>query len=381
MKKIISIIMLFIFIFVGMNGNSKAMAITDEEINQELDKIYSLFKSTDTNYPDRNMVYNYFTGSRRETHKYVAIRWYNDVSGKWYDRIYMIPKERTIEVKKGLRLTDSLHLRVYNNGIPDFTNIIYLQSASGYNYNVINSDYEIEVDVYCKEFQFVTNFIPDGPVVEPVISILSPSDGFKDNVNIFRLYINYKAKLNEGETPQDNISLEIIGGKTSGYRSIDSHSVQRYSDGTVEGYLVASVEMNPGENQIQAKIKYVSGLNEYYATDTKTYYYYTGIVDENGDGIDDRTNQPVYTPPSDDSYPKGPPEITEGSGILGYISWLFESIFWVVDLLFSSIRRMFQQVGSFTEIIGQYFTFLPHEILTMIFIGIMISIVLRVVGR
>lgn len=380
MKKVFSLL-LIVLLVVSLFNVKSAYAM---DVEAEVQAIQQFIAENTTVQINEESIRRILT-DKGDTHYYVVVChsfMYDDYMK--YANLFMIEKGKTYSIVKGLRGSHSLSLRVYDsNGELDFTNIFKCTNESlpgSYSrHNPLGSVSEIELIYFGGDWVTMSNSFD--PLENMYISITTPRDGFKDNVNIWSMNIFYEAYLKSGQTPEENLSINIIGGKEYGYREVLYHNVTNVGGNRWQGTLQVGVEMDEGENEITAKLKYIDGLNEYYATDTKTYYVYSGVVDEDDDGIDDRTGQPIYKPPEESEYPLIAPQIPEGSGIFGYISWFFQSIFWLLGLITDGVKRMFQQIGSFTEIVAEFFSFLPAEFITMIFVGIMISIVLRVVGR
>lgn len=379
MKKVFSLL-LVVLVAVSILGVRSAYA---NDIDYEVQAIQQFIAENSTRQINAASIRNLLTNFG-DTHYYVvechSYR-YDDFMG--YASMWMIPKGRTYDVVKGLRGLHTISLRIYDSaGAPDFSNVYYCRNHLEGSYGLyvpkgMASDIELEYDG--GDWVTMSDFFD--PLDNISIAITSPRDGFKDNVNIFAIYMFYEALLQSGQTPAENLSINVFGGKEDGYAEVTHHNVRNVGGNRWQGTLKVNMEMEEGENEITARLKYIDGSDEYFAYDTKTYYVYSGVVDEDGDGIDDRTGQPVYKPPEASEYPLTAPQIPEGSGIFGYISWFFESIFWVLGMITDGVRRLFQQIGSFTSIVAEFFDFLPSEFVTMVFIGIMVSIVLRVVGR
>lgn len=176
--------------------------------------------------------------------------------------------------------------------------------------------------------------------------------------------------------------------------------------------LIASLPMDysepkdRGQSLITADL-YIWDINEYGYEDfylvkdahtwTK-YTIYNGIVDVDGDGIDDRTGLPVNQPsaggglgsdvgskPNKDDY---------DDGILGTISYYFDTFIWYIKQPFVFIADLISSIldwisttidgwiDSFTSIFTKLFSFLPAEVILMLALGfasLMIITIIRAI--
>lgn len=123
------------------------------------------------------------------------------------------------------------------------------------------------------------------------------------------------------------------------------------------------------------------------------YLTYYGVVDEDGDGIDDRTGQPVYdygTSPIDEHGLEKPDIDDYESNILGRLSYYWDSLVYYVQLPFYYIRVGIQGIidwitnigtfiDSFTSIFDRLFSFLPAEVTAMLALGFSTLMIITIV--
>lgn len=380
MRKVFPLLLVF-FICISIFPLKSVMAHTYSNIPIHVsDAIDDFFSDVPSENKPSVEALNNMYNNYKDTHYLVVAKYFHYSYKEFFGLTYMIPYDKEGFEFKITEQPWNGYIYVY----PNVSNMAYANSShTGEMYSRTESTSPSKyIGVYVTDLTYFQESEVLSPDELPYCRIVMPRDGFKDNVPIFAVKLHYQVTLKPGQTAEDSIFIEVDGGKVGGHRQhirTDVISDPGDAGGIYSAIAHLEIEMNPGENVISAAVKYVDGLNEYYGRDEKNYYYYLGIVDEDGDGIDDRTEQPIYKEPED--IPIYGPEIPEGSGIFGYITWFFESIFWVLGQASDGVRRMFMFIGSFKDIVAEFFNFLPPEFLTMMFIGVMLSIVLRVIGR
>lgn len=368
MKKVFLLLLVFIFIFNGF-----AFADVGDTVDERVTWVKSIIPEGYIKPTDENI--RFFIDSYIGPNYYLVVlnrcKNYGDGDTSCRSIIFGVPMGEYIWFEG----TTYGSLTMYYSG-DDVSDVAILRNSPGH--CVGSGNTYVVLDRWLGSYSSVSEIalVPDDNLS---ISILSPRNEFKDNVPVWNVAVEYYAVLQDGELPKDVLSLSFTGGLPGGYKEVTRHVITNVSGNLYRGDLNASIEMAPGENNIEVSIKYVSGLNEYYASDSRVYYFFSGVVDEDGDGIDDRTGRPIYEVPDDipSSFPTIPPE----SGIFGYIYWFFQSLVWLFGQVSTSLRRMFLFVGDFFTIIGEFFSFLPSEFLYMMILGILLSIVLRIFGR
>lgn len=139
------------------------------------------------------------------------------------------------------------------------------------------------------------------------------------------------------------------------------------------------------------------GYEEYYLVkDAHTwtkYTIYNGIVDADGDGIDDRTGLPVNHPSVGGSVggEAKPDRSDYEDGILGTISYYFDTFLYYIKLPFIYIADLFKTIlnwidetisgwiDSFSSIIDKLFSFLPTEVVVLLGLGFTTLMIITII--
>lgn len=188
--------------------------------------------------------------------------------------------------------------------------------------------------------------------------VLLPRDGFKQSkLNAIKLKLYYKIPY-DGD--MNKVKLDV-NGYVGNNKNVEFHDINISSDGKVlEGFLdvVGAVSWNKDTTLTFTVTDYKGATY----SDSIAVTCYDDFVDEDGDGLDDRTGQDNWTGNPD--YNKPPP----GSvGNLGSINNIFDSVSG-----FSS---------NFVGFLGSFFTFLPPEITAILTLGFAAIVALRIFGR
>ena len=134
------------------------------------------------------------------------------------------------------------------------------------------------------------------------------------------------------------------------------------------------------------------------------YYTYLGIIDEDGDGLDDRTGKP-YTQviigvpgqpgqsgqPGQTVKPDKPNKDDYDDGILGTISYYFDTFIWYIKQPFVFIADLISNIinwisttidgwiDGFTSIFTKLFSFLPAEVILMLALGFSTMMIITII--
>jgi len=223
-----------------------------------------------------------------------------------------------------------------------------------------------------------------------VMFTLPSNDGCKDGAPTWKFYTYYKVPV-DVLTAEGDINLAVTGGVAGSGDTISNdvnfviEGDQRYA----EGYFVFTRDLNLGENEM--KLAVTAEGETYYGF--RTVERVQGIVDENADGIDDRTNKPnVETAeplPSESEMPvRGSYEDT----IFGTLAFTLDTILYFIKAPFvfigdclNSILEWLAESTTFiaqvTLFLGAIFGFLPPQFLaglTAIFSVIVVFTILKV---
>ncbi len=123
------------------------------------------------------------------------------------------------------------------------------------------------------------------------------------------------------------------------------------------------------------------------------YLYYIGTIDSDGDGYDDRTGHKIYK--YEDYFPEKdksskPNREDYDDGILGTISYYFDTLIYYAKLPFEYIGIALQSIidwisnigtfiESFTSIFERLFSFLPAEVNAMLVLGFSAMMIITIV--
>ena len=202
-------------------------------------------------------------------------------------------------------------------------------------------------------------------------------DYFSDTTSIQVIGFSYGVPMPSSGKASD-ISIKVEGGIT-GTGEVISHTGY-VKDGYYYGNCRVTRELEIGNNTIVVKV--TSGGLTYSATRIITRLQ--GQVDEDGDGIDDRTGLPIWPdyPNNWDGATDGPPLLPgENATIFDYIKWFADSILYSMGLLVTTIKGFMGGLGQISRMFGEIFVWIPKELIAIMILGVCMTVVLRVVGR
>lgn len=139
------------------------------------------------------------------------------------------------------------------------------------------------------------------------INFLIPRNGFIDNAYLFSFLVDFQVPMFEGMTTQD-LNIEIYGGEIEysypinepqgiTYKQLNIDTEKRSFVGTYQFYRA----LNVGENLVEFRVNIPSLA--FSAVSYITITRLEGFVDENGDGLDDRTGRTDANSPAELSAP------------------------------------------------------------------------------
>ena len=207
-----------------------------------------------------------------------------------------------------------------------------------------------------------------------VVITIPAYDGFKDTTPVQVIAFNYGVPLPSSGSP-DDITIKIEGGVSGTGQVIGQSGYVK--DGYYYGYGKVTRELNPGVNTIIVKV--TSNGVTYSAS--RVIERLIGQVDEDGDGIDDRTGLPIwpeYPDTGDDNAPQPP---AEGATIFDYIKYLTDSVMYAMNQLVLMLKGFMGGLAQLTQVLSQFFTFMPTQFSAIIILGLIMAVILRVVGR
>lgn len=254
----------------------------------------------------------------------------------------------------------------------------------------------LEIEIIVPQFYF-----PDDGLVEMLYEIKGELGKVIWPNFVIRLYSHNVDKIWGSKKPND-ASEWIL--------QHDIDFVEGYYDS--EGYMYAAkfkgkvpidhkIPADEGTSLIVADL-YIDYSNnawdrqEYILDDARTWVRYltmVGIVDEDGDGIDDRTGLPLPIDPQSpiDEHGLEKPDIEDyDSTILGRLSYYWDSLVYYVKLPFYYVKvgiegiiEWISNIGnfidSFTSIFDRLFSFLPAEVTAMLALGFSTLMIITIV--
>jgi hypothetical protein len=147
-------------------------------------------------------------------------------------------------------------------------------------------------------------------------------------------------------------------------------------DGYIYGTCKDTISLNKGVNEITVYV--TDGTKSLYAN--RMVILKQGIRDEDGDGLDDDTGEPIV--PGGPDYGDGPPPLPgENATIFDYIKWFADSVIYSLGLLVTTIKSFMSGIGQVTRMFAEMFKWLPSELIAIMILGICMTIILRILGR
>ncbi|WP_417202848.1 hypothetical protein [Acetoanaerobium sticklandii] len=282
--------------------------------------------------PNNNIVYYIYYGDNKSTDSF-------------YEKYSFLSKIDSAAVGREIILSPFL-----NNS----DNVIYS------NYSLVYDDGTILNDVNAQGF--------DGRITLPA------NDGYKDNGTTFTFWHWYQ--LPTGVDSSDVKIDPYIDDSKDTYHSASVTLHQKIPNTSKWNLNINLTVRDYGPHTYKVVFKQIS-TGEILGTLTRTFEALEGFIDENGDGLDDRTGQPPYDPlePPDGS---ATPE-WDGT-IVGFFKYLIDNVKYYNEMLVSGVQTTINSIGKVPQMLGEVIN-LPPEIMALFTFGIIISILLRVLGR
>lgn len=230
------------------------------------------------------------------------------------------------------------------------------------------------------------------------ISFGYPYNGFADNSWLFSFGVNYRVVLGEDEKLSDYLvkiyhldsEMQVVEDDDL-YRDVYSHRVYKQSGNIYDMSLLFNMEMLYGDNYVEVNVINPDGNT--IARKTVKVIRLEGFIDEDEDGLDDRTGQPfVPEKPVGPGTGSGPgidvPEKPgEDGNAIDWLKYLGEYVGYIFQVLITSIgnfaKNVVSGVGSVLSLadpmfsfISQFFSSMPIEIKTAILAMFSVSVFL-----
>lgn len=242
-------------------------------------------------------------------------------------------------------------------------------------FTVLNANHDIKI--------YNTNDNYYSPIKPPTeFKIIQPSVGYKDTVDGVNALIYYKFPSGTASTEID-IKVNSANISSSSWQIVQHD----YNSTTGEGLLKVFARPVPvGKHTINVVL---NGQ-----TLTREFERLGGVVDEDGDGIDDRTGLPIT--PDKPSESVGMPTAPTDGDIVSWLKYIGSLIAWVftapvkllkdlATFLGGLVTTLTGTVGEFNSFISVFFGFLPAPLMalfTALFASIIILGIIRLVrGR
>jgi len=210
------------------------------------------------------------------------------------------------------------------------------------------------------------------------LSILLPRDGFKQSqINAVTMYIS----VSDIPVLGDNLGQIQV----TGYREDREHEVEWLDTNKTDNdtYFSATLKVS-GAVEFNQDIELVVTMTDYLSniyTDSIHVYCYENFVDANGDGLDDRTGQDMWGGSTDYGVPNANGFPSGSLNPIDYLVWFgnqFSNMLTSISNMFKSFTGFGKQ---FMEFFGSIFSFLPPEFNALIFLGMCVVVLLRIIRR
>lgn len=217
--------------------------------------------------------------------------------------------------------------------------------------------------------------------LEEYIKIILPRNSFVQSGSLptWNIKIAYKIL----KTDDFNLSeweIKPISNTVKGIRVISntySYNLEPPYN-YVSGIMSADYLVPIGENKIYFTMKNTR-TGKTLTSDIFTYYNLEGFVDENKDGIDDRSGL------TEDIGGVPPDWNIDNQPVSDLKPWSFETFFSNVSIIFSkfflSIQSLLQNIGNMSEVFKVVTSVVPQEILTLMTASVILFIILKIFGR
>lgn len=239
---------------------------------------------------------------------------------------------------------------------------VYLEKS---NFKILHTDYDMKNKTTGESV--VPKEIPTS------IEITSPRNGFVDTGNTMAWTVLVKG-VTAGEFEVTAVSDTIPDFNSKK----EVTSTWTTNEGTSHWASYAAYTIPPGKHTIKCQLKKAGVVLK---EASFNFELVTGLVDENGDGKDDRTNLPIewgdntYTPPSTSG--SLPDRATYSNDILGTVAWGFDTLVAIVStpfiyfgkfvkLLAENAKTLFTSFGDFSRFVGELFKWMPPPLFTLV---------------
>lgn len=205
---------------------------------------------------------------------------------------------------------------------------------------------------------------------------LPANDGYKDNGTTFTFWHWYQ--LPSGVDSSDVKIDPYIDDSKDTYYSAAVTLHQKIPNTSKWNLNINLTVREYGPHTYKVVFKQIS-TGKVLGTLTRTFESLEGFIDENGDGLDDRTNQPPYTPLDPPGTNPGTSPEWDGT-ILGFFKYLIDSVKYYVENIVSGINTTMGAIGKVPQIMGTILNF-PEPLTALLIFGVTCTIILAIFRR
>lgn len=203
---------------------------------------------------------------------------------------------------------------------------------------------------------------------------LPANDGYKDNGTTFTFWHWYQ--LPTGVDSSDVKIDPYIDDSKDTYHSASVTLHQKIPNTSKWNLNINLTVRDYGPHTYKVVFKQIS-TGKVLGTLTRTFEALEGFIDENGDGLDDRTGQPPYDPLE----PPGDSLTPEWDGtILGFFQYLIDSVKYYVQNIVDGINVTMGAIGKVPQIMGTILNF-PEPLTALLIFGVTCTIILAIFRR
>lgn len=237
--------------------------------------------------------------------------------------------------------------------------------------NILYSSYTV-YDTEGQQYFYNSGSIPangfDGRITLPA------NDGYKDNGTTFTFWHWYQ--LPTGVDSSDVKIDPYIDDSKDTYHSAAVTLHQKIPNTSKWNLNINLTVREYGPHTYKVVFKQIS-TGKVLGTLTRTFEALEGFIDENGDGLDDRTGQPPYDPLE----PPGDSLTPEWDGtILGFFQYLIDSVKYYVQNIVDGINVTMGAIGKVPQIMGTILNF-PEPLTALLIFGVTCTIILAIFRR
>lgn len=219
------------------------------------------------------------------------------------------------------------------------------------------------------------------------VKFLQPREGFSDNSYLFNFLVHYQVPMLD-ESDVNDYKVTVTGGiegyDYGAFNPVISHEFDYIGGMTGQGIFQFARAINEGVDYVTVTVE--NENLEFSASSTISIERLLGFVDEDGDGLDDRTGRTDnnvdkskdidLTTGFNDGY-KMPVRSDYDDGFYGdvqygfaFITWVLTYPFYAIGQVFSfftkAIKSLFTGFNDFVKPINQFVSWLPNELKALV---------------